>query len=57
MAVGVGDPAPDFTLPSSGGGTVTLSSYRGNPVVLAFYTADDSPVCTVQLRSYDDDLA
>ena len=57
MALGVGDPAPDFTLPSSGGGTVTLSDHRGHPVVLAFYPADDSPVCTVQLRSYDDDLA
>ena len=57
MAVGVGDPAPDFTLPSSGGGEVSLSSYRGRPVVLAFYPADDSPVCTTQLRSYDDDLA
>jgi len=57
VAVGVGDPAPDFTLPSSGGGEVSLSSYRGRPVVLAFYPADDSPVCTTQLRSYDDDLA
>lgn len=34
----VGDPAPDFTLPSTAGGTVTLSSFRGQKnVVLAFY--------------------
>lgn len=34
----VGDTAPDFTLPSTAGGTVTLSSFRGQKnVVLAFY--------------------
>jgi peroxiredoxin len=32
----VGTPAADFTLPQPGGGAVTLSSYRGRPVVLAF---------------------
>jgi peroxiredoxin Q/BCP len=32
----VGAPAPDFTLPQAGGGDVTLSGYRGRPVVLAF---------------------
>jgi peroxiredoxin Q/BCP len=52
-----GETAPDFTLASSAGGTVTLSGLRGAPVVLAFYPGDDTPVCTVQLRSYDDDLA
>jgi hypothetical protein len=31
-----GSSAPDFSLPAAGGGTVTLSSYRGRPVVLAF---------------------
>ncbi len=32
----VGSEAPDFTLPRSGGGEVSLSAYRGRPVVLAF---------------------
>ena len=32
----VGSPAPDFTLPSSGAGDVSLSSFHGRPVVLAF---------------------
>jgi peroxiredoxin Q/BCP len=31
-----GSPAPGFTLPQAGGGEVSLSSYRGQPVVLAF---------------------
>ena len=36
----VGDTAPDFTLPSTAGGTVTLSSFQGKkPVVLAFFPA------------------
>jgi peroxiredoxin Q/BCP len=52
-----GDVAPDFTLDSTVGGTVTLSGLRGSAVVLAFYPGDDTPVCTVQLRSYNDDLS
>ncbi len=31
-----GSPAPDFTLPRVGGGEVSLSSYRGRPIVLGF---------------------
>jgi thioredoxin-dependent peroxiredoxin len=34
--VPVGSEAPDFTLPRSGGGEVSLASFRGRPVVLAF---------------------
>jgi peroxiredoxin Q/BCP len=34
--VPTGSTAPDFTLPRSGGGDVSLSSFRGRPVVLAF---------------------
>ena len=57
MAVAVGDPAPDFTLPGTGGRTYSLSDYRGQPVVLVFYPGDDTPVCTKQLNSYTDDIA
>jgi peroxiredoxin Q/BCP len=53
----IGDPAPDFTLPGTGGRDYTLSSYRGRPVVLVFYPGDDTPVCTRQLTTYNEDLA
>jgi thioredoxin-dependent peroxiredoxin len=52
-----GDDAPDFTLPGTGDREYTLSGYRGQPVVLVFYPGDDTPVCTVQLRSYSDGMA
>jgi len=56
----IGTPAPDFTLPawtSDGATRLTLSEQRGTPVVLAFYPGDDTPVCTRQLCSYQDDLS
>lgn len=56
MSVGIGDAAPDFTLPGSGGESVSLSDFRGRPVVLVFYPGDDSPVCTKQLNAYNDGL-
>lgn len=56
MSVGIGDPAPDFSLPATGGETVSLSDFRGRPVVLVFYPGDDSPVCTKQLNAYNDGL-
>ena len=57
MSVGVGDRGPDFTLPGTGGKEYALSDYAGRPVVLVFYPGDDTPVCTKQLNSYNDDLA
>ncbi len=56
MAASVGDNAPEFTLPGTGGKTYSLSSYRGQPVVIVFYPGDDSPVCTKQLNSYNNEL-
>lgn len=56
MSVGVGDPAPDFELPGTGGRTFTLGEFRGRPVVLVFYPGDDTPVCTKQLNSYNEGL-
>ena len=48
MPVEEGRPAPDFSLASDAGETVTLSSLRGSPVVLYFYPKDDTPGCTTQ---------
>jgi peroxiredoxin Q/BCP len=45
---GVGDLAPDFELPGSGGKAVSLKHYRGQPVVLYFYPNDDTPGCTIE---------
>ena len=56
MSIGAGDRAPDFTLPGTGDRTYSLSEFAGQPVVLAFYPGDDSPVCTKQLNSYNDDI-
>jgi peroxiredoxin Q/BCP len=49
-----GRPAPDFTLTSDSGEAVTLSSFRGAPVVLYFYPRDDTPGCTTQARGIRD---
>ncbi len=51
-----GTEAPDFTLPGTGDRDYTLSSYRGQPVVLVFYPGDNTPVCSAQLRQYTTDL-
>ena len=56
MSVGVGDTAPDFTLQGTGGESFSLSSYLGQPVVIAFYPGDNTPVCTKQLDSYQGDI-
>ncbi len=57
MAIAVGDTAPDFTLPGTGDKSYSLSSFRGQPVVLVFYPGDDTPVCTKQLNSYNNELS
>jgi peroxiredoxin len=53
---GPGDMAPMFCLDGTGGRRYCLEEHRGEPVVLVFYPADNSPVCTQQLRSYSEDL-
>ena len=57
MSVGIGDRAPEFDLPGTGGRNYTLSEFAGRPLVIVFYPGDDSPVCTKQLNSYNDGLA
>lgn len=59
MALLVGAPAPDFTLPGwfqSSEQTFTLSGRSGRPVVLAFYPGDERLVCTRQMCAYSDNL-
>jgi peroxiredoxin len=51
-----GTAAPDFTLPDQDGNQVSLSDFRGQRVVLVFYPADFSPVCTDQLNVYQEVL-
>jgi len=51
-----GDKAPDFTLPSDGGGEITLSTLKGKVVVLYFYPKDDTPGCTTESCGFRDAL-
>ncbi|GII99530.1 peroxiredoxin Q/BCP [Sediminihabitans luteus] len=53
----VGDVAPDFTLPTADGGTVSLSALRGRSVVVYFYPAAATPGCTTQACDFRDSLA
>lgn len=53
----IAQPAPDFTLPSTGGDDVTLSKLKGTPVVLFFYPRDDTPGCTKEAIGFSADLA
>lgn len=52
QSVSIGDAAPDFKLRGIPDGEYSLSSFAGKVVVLAFYPADNSPVCTTQMRTY-----
>ena len=56
MALSVGTQAPDFTLPSKPGETVTLSQYRGKNVVLLFYPAAFTGVCTKEMCTVAEDF-
>ena len=57
MSLDVGTPAPDFTLPNQDREAVTLSAQRGHPVVLAFFPAAFSSVCTTELCTFRDRLS
>jgi peroxiredoxin len=52
-ALAAGTPAPDFTLRATPDQPVSLSELRGHPVVLIFYPADWSPVCTDELAVFN----
>ena len=57
MALQIGDPAPDFTLPNQNGEPVQLSSLRGQRVVLYFYPKDATPGCTKEACAFRDEHA
>ena len=50
----VGTIAPDFTLPTDDGSTLTLKSLRGRVVVLYFYPKDDTSSCTIEACEFRD---
>jgi peroxiredoxin len=54
--IAAGSAAPDFTLPDHEGGRVSLADFAGRKLLLAFYPADFSPVCTDQLSVYQEVL-
>jgi peroxiredoxin Q/BCP len=53
----VGDPAPDFTLPTADGGRLTLSDLRGRHVIVYFYPAAGTPGCTLEAVNFRDSSA
>lgn len=50
----VGDLAPDFTLPTADGGSLTLSELRGAPAIVYFYPAAGTPGCTLEAVNFRD---
>ncbi|HET9019418.1 MAG TPA: thioredoxin-dependent thiol peroxidase [Acetobacteraceae bacterium] len=56
MSLNEGDPAPDFTMPASGGRTVSLAGLRGRPFVLYFYPKADTPGCTREACAFQEAL-
>jgi len=55
--VSEGEPAPDFSATTDSGERVSLSDFRGKPVVLYFYPKDDTPGCTAQAQGIRDAYA
>lgn len=53
-APAVGQPAPDFALPATGGRTIRLSELRGRNVVVYFYPKDDTPGCIAEGQGFRD---
>ncbi|WP_022727168.1 thioredoxin-dependent thiol peroxidase [Fodinicurvata sediminis] len=56
MALEEGQKAPDFTMPTDGGGKISLSELRGRKVVLYFYPRDDTSGCTKEACGFRDSL-
>jgi peroxiredoxin Q/BCP len=56
VSIAENDTAPDFSLPASGGRTVSLAAMKGKPFVLYFYPKADTPGCTTQACGVRDHL-
>jgi len=56
MSLDIGDPAPDFSLPKAGGGTITLAELRGEQVIVFFYPKADTPGCTKEACGFSEQL-
>ncbi|MBY0509851.1 MAG: thioredoxin-dependent thiol peroxidase [Rhodospirillaceae bacterium] len=52
----LGKSAPNFTMPTDNGGSISLKDLRGKNVVLYFYPKDDTPGCTVEACAFRDGL-
>lgn len=52
----IGDAAPDFKLPTDGGGETALKDYKGQKLVLYFYPKDDTPGCTKEACAFKEAL-
>jgi peroxiredoxin len=50
-----GEEAPDFTLPSTSGENVTLSTLRGKAVLLAFFPLAFTGVCSIEMKCFEED--
>ena len=53
----LGEVAPDFEAKDQGGNVVSLTSFRGRPVVLYFYPKDNTPGCTAEACSFRDSMS
>ncbi len=56
MSIAETETAPDFTMPATGGRTVSLAAMRGKPFVLYFYPRADTPGCTKEAQAFQEAL-
>lgn len=56
MSLQIGDKAPAFSMPTDGGGEVSLAGLEGRPIVLYFYPRDDTPGCTTEACGFRDSM-
>ena len=54
MSLAAGSKAPDFTMPTDGGGSISLAALKGKTVILYFYPKDDTTGCTAEACGFRD---